>query len=105
MTLDLVDQNNGNCISDANVTVIASGGNGSLYLCIRRRWHRTCYGRLCTSNYKELDPSVNTDWDVYVLDGNGCTAPPLDITIIEMIQPRLFLELLSINVLLKKVTS
>jgi gliding motility-associated-like protein len=82
VTLNLADQNNGYCSEDANVTVIAGGGNGSYTYAFVEDGAAPVAGDYNTNNYKELDPSVNTEWDVYVLDGNGCTTSlPLDITI------------------------
>ncbi|WP_405384854.1 T9SS type B sorting domain-containing protein [Maribacter sp. LLG6340-A2] len=84
VTLSLIDQNNGYCTEDANVTVIAGGGNGSYTYAFVEDGMTPGAGDYDTSNYKELDPAVNTAWDVYVLDGNGCAAiAPLDITISE----------------------
>lgn len=84
VTLTLGDQNNGYCTEDANVTVIAGGGNGSYTYAFVEDGDPVVAGDYGTSNYKELDPSVNTEWDVYVMDGNGCaTALPLDVTIAE----------------------
>ena len=84
VTLTLVDQNNGYCTEDANVTVIAGGGNGSYTYAFVEDGVSPVSGDYGTSNYAELDPSVNTDWDIYVLDGNGCsTTLPLNVTIAE----------------------
>ncbi|WP_198037232.1 T9SS type B sorting domain-containing protein [Maribacter hydrothermalis] len=88
VTLNLADQNNGYCSEDANVTVIAGGGNGSFTYAFVEDGVAPVAGDYNTSNYKELDPTVNTDWDVYVLDGNGCsTTLPLDITISDDASP------------------
>ncbi|WP_324024746.1 T9SS type B sorting domain-containing protein [Maribacter sp. BPC-D8] len=82
VTLTLADQNNGYCSEDANVTVIAGGGNGSYTYAYVQDGATPVSGDYETNNYKELDPSVNTDWDIYVMDGNGCsTALPIDVTI------------------------
>ncbi|MEH6769986.1 T9SS type B sorting domain-containing protein [Maribacter arcticus] len=84
VTLTIVDQNNGYCTEDANVTVIAGGGNGSYTYAFVEDGVSPVSGDYGTSNYAELDPSVNTDWDVYVLDGNGCaTTLPLNVAIAE----------------------
>ncbi|SDN14186.1 SprB repeat-containing protein, partial [Kriegella aquimaris] len=80
--LSIVDQNNGNCLEDANVTVIASGGNGFYTYAYVEDGISPVAADFVTSNYAELDPLVNSDWDIYVMDGNDCsTAAPLDITI------------------------
>ncbi|WP_321826081.1 T9SS type B sorting domain-containing protein [Maribacter dokdonensis] len=82
VTLTLADQNNGYCSEDANVTVIAGGGNGSYTYAYVENGVPPVAGDYITSNYAELDPSVNTEWDIYVMDGNGCsTTLPLDVTI------------------------
>ncbi|WP_405400139.1 T9SS type B sorting domain-containing protein [Maribacter sp. Asnod2-G09] len=82
VTLTLADQNNGYCSEDANVTVVAGGGNGSYTYAYVEDGVIPVAGDYETNNYKELDPSVNTDWDIYVMDGNGCsTALPIDVTI------------------------
>ncbi|WP_291959782.1 SprB repeat-containing protein, partial [Maribacter sp.] len=82
VTLNLADQNNGYCSEDANVTVIAGGGNGSYTYAYVQDGVTPVAGDYETNNYKELDPSVNTEWDIYVMDGNGCsTTLPLDVTI------------------------
>ncbi|WP_299318330.1 T9SS type B sorting domain-containing protein [uncultured Maribacter sp.] len=82
VTLTLADQNNGYCSEDANVTVIAGGGNGSYTYAYVPDGVSPVAGDYGTNNYAELDPSTNTEWDIYVMDGNGCsTALPLDVTI------------------------
>ncbi|MEH6745881.1 MAG: T9SS type B sorting domain-containing protein [Maribacter arcticus] len=84
VTLTIVDQNNGYCTEDANVTVIAGGGNGSYTYAFVEDGVSPVSGDYGTSNYAELDPFVNTDWDIYVLDGNGCsTTLPLNVAIAE----------------------
>ncbi|WP_282074919.1 T9SS type B sorting domain-containing protein [Maribacter aquivivus] len=82
VTLTLADQNNGYCSEDANVTVIAGGGNGSYTYAYVENGVTPVAGDYGTNNYAELDPSTNTEWDIYVMDGNGCsTALPIDVTI------------------------
>ena len=84
VSLSIVDQNNGYCTEYANITVIASGGNGSYTYAFVEDGVSPVSGDYGISNYAELDPSVNTDWDVYVMDGNGClTASPLSFVISE----------------------
>ena len=87
VTLDLVDQNNGNCNEDANVTVLASGGNGTFAYAFVQDGVAPVAGDYSANNYAELDPTVNTDWDVHVLDGNGCSGPVLDIVIADDPEP------------------
>lgn len=81
VTLTLIDQNTGNCNEDANVTVLASGGSGSFTYAFVEDGVVPVAGDYTASNYAELDPAVNTDWDVHVLDSNNCPGPILDITI------------------------
>lgn len=81
VTTSIVDQNNGSCNEDANVTVISSGGSGTYTYAFVEDGVAPVVGDYGPSNYAELDPSVNTQWDVYTLDGNGCPATHLDITI------------------------
>lgn len=81
VTLNLVSQNNGTCNDNANVTVLAGGGSGSFTYAFVQDGTTPVSSDYTTSNYAELDPSVNTEWDVYVLDSNDCTTTPLDITI------------------------
>ncbi|MCG2459221.1 T9SS type B sorting domain-containing protein [Flavobacteriaceae bacterium F89] len=70
--LSLVDQNNANCNSDAQVTVNASGGTKPYTYAFVQDGAVPAAGDYTGSNYAELDPGINTDWDVYVKDVNGC---------------------------------
>ena len=81
VTLNLISQVNGTCNNDANVTVLAGGGSGSFTYAFVQDGATPASSDYTTNNYAELDPSVNTEWDVYVLDSNDCTTTPLDITI------------------------
>lgn len=80
LTLVETINNNANCNSGAQVNVTASGGtpiyryafveDGILPLATDYR----------TSSSAILNPSTNTNWDVWVIDTNGCTAQ-IDIII------------------------
>jgi gliding motility-associated-like protein len=87
VTLGLIAQNTGNCGEDANVTVLASGGDGTFIYAFVEDGVVPIASDYSPSNYAELDPSTNTDWDVHVLDGNGCLGPILDITIADDPEP------------------
>ena len=78
LTLNLVDNNNGNCNEDAQVTVLASGGTGPYTYAFVQDGVAPNPGDFTVSNYAELDPAVNTDWDVYAQDAMGCISPVLD---------------------------
>ncbi len=72
VNLSLVDNNNGNCNEDAQVTVLASGGTGPYTYAFVQDGAAPVAGDYTASNYAELDPAVNTDWDVYARDASGC---------------------------------
>ncbi|WP_445383587.1 T9SS type B sorting domain-containing protein [Robiginitalea sp. IMCC43444] len=81
ITFNLVDLNNANCNEDAQVTVQATGGAGGFTYAFVQDGVPPVPGDFGASSYVELDPAVNTDWDAYAMDVNGCMTPPLDITI------------------------
>ncbi|EAR16602.1 T9SS type B sorting domain-containing protein [Robiginitalea biformata] len=81
ITFNLVDQNNANCNEDAQVTVQATGGSGGFAYAFVEDGVAPVPGDFTASSYAELDPAVNTDWDAYAMDANGCMTPPLDIAI------------------------
>ncbi|MEJ2161742.1 MAG: SprB repeat-containing protein [Robiginitalea sp.] len=81
VTLNLVDQNSANCNQDAQVTVLATGGSGSFTYAFVQDGLAPVSGDFTASNYAELDPAVNTSWDVYAMDSSGCMTPPLDVVI------------------------
>ena len=84
--LSLVDQNNANCFQDAQVTVNATGGTKPYTYAFVQNGVPSTSGVFTSSNYAELDPAVNTDWDVYVKDAHGCL-DQLDVTIAADPQP------------------
>ena len=81
VVLNVIDQNNGNCNENANITVIGSGGTAPYTYAFVEDGVTPVAGDYSTNNYTELDATVNTDWDVYILDSRGCTIPNIDITI------------------------
>ncbi|AUC81400.1 T9SS type B sorting domain-containing protein [Lacinutrix sp. Bg11-31] len=71
---------NANCNSGAQVSITASGGNGSYSYSFVVSG--TPAGTYSSSNTAVLDPNTATTWDVYVQDTNNCTiSSPLTITI------------------------
>lgn len=81
VALNVIDQNNGNCNEDANITVIGSGGTSPYTYAFVEDGVTPVAGDYSSANYAELDATVNTDWDVYILDSRGCTIPNIDVTI------------------------
>ncbi|MDG1571509.1 T9SS type B sorting domain-containing protein [Robiginitalea sp. M366] len=81
ITFNIVDQNNANCNEDAQVTVQATGGSGGFTYAFVQDGVAPVPGDFTASSYAELDPAVNTNWDVYAMDVNGCMTPPLDVVI------------------------
>jgi len=87
ISLSLVDNNNANCNEDAQVTVLASGGTAPYTYAFVEDGVPPLAGDYTASNYAELDPAVNTDWDVYTQDANGCVSPLLDVAIVADPEP------------------
>jgi len=80
--LSLIDNNNGNCNTDAQITVLATGGTGPYTYAFVQDNVLPIPSDYTTSNYAELDILTDTDWDVYVLDAKGCaSATKLDVAI------------------------
>ena len=70
---------NANCkVGTAKVTVDVTGGTPIYRYSFVQ--DGTGIGALTTSNVANLDPNVNKNWDVYVVDGNGCQVK-LDVAI------------------------
>ncbi|MNX37261.1 hypothetical protein D3C86_675670 [compost metagenome] len=70
---------NANCnVGTSKVTVTALGGTQSYKYSFVQ--DGAGIGTLTTSNIANLDPTVNTAWDAYVVDANGCQVK-LDVTI------------------------
>jgi len=85
VALNLLDLNQPNCNEDGQVTVLASGGSGSYTYAFVQ--DGAAPAGFTASNYAELDPAVNTAWDVYVMDSNNCMTGPLDITLVTDPEP------------------
>ncbi|MEZ0128773.1 chromophore lyase, partial [Flavobacterium sp. LBUM151] len=70
---------NGNCsVSTSAVTVTATGGTPVYRYSFVQ--DGAAVGTYTNSNKANLDPAVNLNWDVYIIDANNCTFK-LDITI------------------------
>ncbi len=70
---------NANCFNRAQVTVSGSGGTPNYtYAFVQDGDSPT--GLYTSSNTATLDPIVNTNWDVWVMDNQGCTFK-LDVVI------------------------
>ncbi len=87
ISLSLVDNNNANCNEDAQVTVLASGGTAPYTYAFVENGIPPLAGDYTASNYAELDPAVNTDWDVYAQDASGCVTPLMDVAIVADTEP------------------
>lgn len=73
---------NANCNQDAQVAVNASGGTPPYEYAFVEDGTSPNIGDWTTNNLVFLDYTVNTNWDVYVRDSNGCTiGTPMDVTI------------------------
>ena len=78
--VSLTSQLAGNCFSDAEVTVRATGGTGPY------SYAYVVDGAAAPTTFPEgqtftLDPATSLDWDIYAQDANGCVSAPLDVTI------------------------
>ncbi|WP_373017816.1 T9SS type B sorting domain-containing protein [Muriicola sp.] len=69
------------------MTVLATGGSGSFTYAFVQDGVAPNPGDFGASNYAELDPAVNTNWDVYAMDSSGCMSPVLDVVIASDPQP------------------
>ncbi|WP_373072050.1 hypothetical protein, partial [Zeaxanthinibacter enoshimensis] len=81
LSMVLIDQNNANCNEEAQVTVRAQGGTGPYTYAFVEDGSAPGAGDYTSNSYAELDPSINTQWDVYAQDANGCVTTVLDVTI------------------------
>ena len=82
LTLTPASNINANCNFGAQVSVTASGGIAPYSYAFVQNGVSPIASNYTTGNAAVLDPSVNTNWDVYVKDANGCViSSPLAITI------------------------
>ncbi len=88
ISLSLADNNNANCNEDAQVTVLASGGTGPYTYAFVPDGAPANPGDYTVSNYAELDPAIDLNWDVYAQDASGCiVSPHLDVAIVADPEP------------------
>lgn len=72
LTLTETTNINANCNFGAQVSVTAGGGTPNYtYAFVENGQSPT--GLYTSSDSAVLDPATNTDWDVWVMDANGCT--------------------------------
>ena len=64
---------NANCFARAQVSVTASGGTPSYTYAFVQDLVAPIATDYTSSNSAVLDPIVNVNWDVWVMDANGCT--------------------------------
>jgi gliding motility-associated-like protein len=80
LILALDTYQNANCNFGARVSVVATGGTPNYMYAFVQDGVTPVAGDYTASASEVLDPAVNTEWDVYVRDANGCIAI-LDVTI------------------------
>ncbi len=80
VTLTETINTNANCNFNAQVTVEANGGTPGYRFAFVEDGVAPVPSDYTGSASAVLDPAVNTDWDVYVLDANGCP-DQIDVTI------------------------
>ena len=78
--IQLVSNINANCLANAQVTVIGTGGTPGYTYAFMQNGVAPTPADYTASNTASLNPATNTQWDVWVQDTNGCTAM-LDVTI------------------------
>ncbi|MFD2292254.1 beta strand repeat-containing protein, partial [Mariniflexile gromovii] len=79
LTLATTSNINANCFNRAQVTVAGSGGTPN-YTYAFVQDGASPAGLYTSSNTATLDPITNTNWDVWVMDNQGCTAK-IDVVI------------------------
>ncbi|RIA11114.1 gliding motility-associated-like protein [Flavobacteriaceae bacterium MAR_2010_72] len=85
-----VSNTNANCNSGAQVVVNAFGGTPPYIFAFVEDGVVPVIGDYSSTNLASLDPSINTNWDVYVQDANGCETF-IDVTIAADTTPSLTL--------------
>lgn len=79
--INLVSNINANCTANAQVTVIGTGGTSPYTYAFMQNGNAPTPADFAASNTASLNPTTNTQWDVWVQDANGCRAM-LDVTIV-----------------------
>ncbi|TRX01680.1 T9SS type B sorting domain-containing protein [Flavobacterium gawalongense] len=80
LSLSLSTNVNANCNFNAQISVMAAGGTpGYKYSFVRDGFPA---GVFANNNSAILDPGVDLNWDVWVMDAKGCTAK-LDVAIVK----------------------
>ncbi|WP_335966836.1 T9SS type B sorting domain-containing protein [Galbibacter sp. PAP.153] len=79
--IESVSNINANCNIGSQVTVRGSGGTGPYTFAFVENGIVPTVGDYTAAASAELDPVINTEWDVYVMDNNGCTNM-VDVSII-----------------------
>ena len=74
LSLSVLSNVNANCNSAAQVQVQATGGTANYSYAFVQNGSLPLASDYSSSNSSSLDPAVNTSWDVYVLDANGCSS-------------------------------
>ena len=77
----MVSNINANCTANAQVTVIGTGGTSPYTYAFMQNGVAPTPADFTASNTASLNPTTNTQWDVWVQDANGCRAM-LDVTIV-----------------------
>ncbi|QFZ55715.1 T9SS type B sorting domain-containing protein [Oceanihabitans sp. IOP_32] len=72
VALTLVDNINANCNFGAQVTVQGSGGTAPYQYAFVLDGSAPTAADYSSNNTAVLDPATSADWDVWVLDSNGC---------------------------------
>ncbi|THD69323.1 T9SS type B sorting domain-containing protein [Robertkochia marina] len=78
--IDLLSQTNANCNIGAQVVVRGRGGTAPYTYAFVQDGVAPVAGDYTPSASAVLDPAININWDVWVMDTNGCTES-LDVTI------------------------
>ncbi|AJR04951.1 T9SS type B sorting domain-containing protein [Siansivirga zeaxanthinifaciens] len=96
--LSLTETNNinANCNADAQVTVEASNGTAPYQYAFVQDGVTPTVSDYTNSATAVLNPSTNTNWDVWVLDSKGCTAQ-IDVVISNDALPRVDVPVLAAN--------
>ncbi|WP_409446140.1 beta strand repeat-containing protein, partial [Mariniflexile rhizosphaerae] len=69
----ITDEVNANCNTGAQITVTTTGGTGPYQYAAGAPGFIPAVGDFGSSNVLNLDPSIRTNWDIVVVDSNGCS--------------------------------